>query len=177
MEKKRKRNKLMFVIGIIMIVFGVGALSFYGYRKISRELYLRKLLNNNINFEIPRLDIKVPVLEGTDDKALQVSAGHFEGTGALGKGNYCIAGHNSTIYAEIFNDLDEIETGDEMFLVDTDENRTRYRYVVTDYKTVEPSDTWVLNDFGDNRLTVISCTDDGTQRQVVVGILKGQTQT
>lgn len=177
MEKKRKRNKPMFVIGIIMIVFGVGALSFYGYRKISRELYLRKLLNNNINFEIPRLDIKVPVLEGTDDKALQVSAGHFEGTGALGKGNYCIAGHNSTIYAEIFNDLDEIETGDEMFLVDTDENRTRYRYVVTDYKTVEPSDTWVLNDFGDNRLTVISCTDDGTQRQVVVGILKNQTQT
>lgn len=177
MAKKRKRNKPMFVIGIIMIVFGVGALSFYGYRKISRELYLRKLLNNNINFEIPRLDIKVPVLEGTDDKALQVSAGHFEGTGALGKGNYCIAGHNSTIYAEILNDLDEIETGDEMFLVDTDENRTRYRYVVTDYKTVEPSDTWVLNDFGDNRLTVISCTDDGTQRQVVVGILKNQTQT
>jgi sortase A len=30
----------------------------------------------------------------------------------------------------------------------------------------------VLNDYGDDRLTVISCTDDGTQRQVVVGILK-----
>ena len=92
-----------------MIVLGVGVLSFYGYRKISRELYLRKLLNNNINFEIPRLNIKMPVLEGTDNKALQVSAGHFESTDALGKGNYCIAGHNSTIYAEIFNDLDQIK--------------------------------------------------------------------
>lgn len=171
MEKKRKRNKPMFIIGIIMIVLGVGVLSFYGYRKISRELYLRKLLKENINFEIPSLDIKVPVLEGTGTKQLQVSAGHFEGTGALGKGNYCIAGHNSTIYAEIFNDLDQIQIGDEMYLVDIDENRTRYKYIVTEYKTVEPSDTWVLNDFGDDRLTVISCTDDGKQRQVVVGML------
>lgn len=68
MEKKRKRNKPMFIIGIIMIVLGVGVLSFYGYRKISRELYLRKLLKENINFEIPSLDIKVPVLEGTGTK-------------------------------------------------------------------------------------------------------------
>lgn len=155
-----------------MMICGVSILSLFAYRKISRELYLRKLLNNNINFEIPRLNIKVPVLEGTDNKALQVSAGHFEGTGALGKGNYCIAGHNSTIYAEIFNDLDQIQIGDEMYLVDNDANRTRYLYIVTEYKTVEPNQTDVLNDYGDNRLTVISCTDDGTQRQVVVGILK-----
>ena len=170
--KKKKKQKLMRIIGIIMIVFSIGVLSFYGYRKISRELYLRKLLNDNINFEIPRLNIKVPVLEGTDAKALQVSAGHFEGTGSLGKGNYCICGHNSTIYAEIFNDLDQIQIGDEMYLVDKDANRTRYLYIVTEYKIVEPNQVEVLSDFGDNRLTVISCTDDGTQRQVVVGILK-----
>lgn len=162
----------MFVLGIIMIVISVGVLSFYGYRKISREIYLRRLLKENINFEIPSLDIKVPVLEGTDNKALQVSAGHFEGTGALGKGNYCIAGHNSTIYAEIFNDLDQIKIGDEMYLVDIDENRTRYCYIVTEYKIVDPKQVEVLNDFGDDRLTVISCTDDGTMRQVVVGMLK-----
>jgi sortase A len=167
-----KKKKILRIIGIIMIVCGIGILSFYGYRKISRELYLRKLLNDNINFEIPRLNIKVPVLEGTDSKALQVSAGHFEGTGALGKGNYCIAGHNSTIYAEIFNDLDQIQIGDEMYLVDVDEKCTRYCYIVTEYKIVEPKQVEVLNDYGDNRLTVISCTDDGTMRQVVVGILK-----
>lgn len=159
-----------------MIAFGVGTLSFYGYKKISREIYLRKLLKDNINFEIPVLDIKVPVLEGTDSKSLQVSAGHFEGTGELGQGNYCICGHNSTIYAEIFNDLDRIQIGDEMSLADTDENRTRYTYIVDEYKIVDPEATWVLNDFGDNRLTVISCTDDGQQRQVVVGKLKEDVQ-
>ena len=167
MEKKKK-NK-MFIVGVIMIVLGVGVLSFFGYRKISREIYLRRLLKENINFEIPRLDIKVPVLEGTSQKALQVSAGHFEGTGSLGKGNYCICGHNSTIYAEIFNDLDQIRVGDDMYLVDNDEKHTKYRYTVSDYRIVEPDDTSVLRDFGDNRITVISCTDDGKQRQVVVG--------
>ena len=166
------KKKTLRILGIIMMICGISILSLFAYRKISRELYLRKLLDNNINFESPRLNIKVPVLEGTDSKALQVSAGHFEGTGALGKGNYCIAGHNSTIYAEIFNDLDQIQIGDEMYLVDNDANRTKYLYIVTEYKTVEPNQTDVLNDYGDNRLTVISCTDDGTQRQVVVGILK-----
>ena len=82
MKKKRRRSKPMFIVGIIMIIVGASVLSFYGYRKIRRELYLRKLLSNNINFEIPRLEIKVPVLEGTDAKALQVSAGHFEGKGS-----------------------------------------------------------------------------------------------
>lgn len=155
-----------------MIIFGVSVLSVFAYKKISRELYMRKLLKENIVFEVPSLDIKVPVLEGTDLESLQVSAGHFEGTGSLGHGNYCIAGHNSTIYAEVFNDIDQIQIGDEMYLIDTDESRTCYTYVVTEYNIVDPNAVEVLNDYGDDRLTVISCTDDGAYRQVIVGILK-----
>ncbi len=155
-----------------MIFCGLSVLGVFTYKKVSRELYLRKLLRENIVFEIPDLDIKVPVLEGTGKKALQASAGHFNGTGAPGKGNFCIAGHNSTIYAEIFNDLDKIKIGDTMYLTDIDENRTRYTYIVSDYDIVAPNRTDVLNDFGDDRITVISCTDDGEFRQVVVGKLK-----
>lgn len=166
------KSRTMKRIGIAMIVCGAGILSFFAYRKISRELYLRRLLKDNIVFEIPDLGIRVPVLEGTDDKSLAVSAGHFEGTGSLGHGNYCIAGHNSTIYAEVFNDLDKIKIGDEMTLTDTDANKTKYTYVVDEYKIVSPKSVEVLNDFGDDRLTVISCTDDGKERQVVVGKLK-----
>ena len=89
--------------------------------------------------------------------------------------NYCIAGHNSTIYAEIFNDLDQIQIGDEMYLIDNDENRTRYTYIVAEYQIVDPSSVEVLEDYGDDRLTVISCTDDGENRQVVTGILEWYT--
>ncbi|WP_443724142.1 sortase domain-containing protein, partial [Ruminococcus sp.] len=67
---------------------------------------------------------------------------------------------------------DQIQIGDEMYLIDNDENRTRYTYIVTEYQIVDPSSVEVLEDYGDNRLTVISCTDDGENRQVVTGILE-----
>ncbi len=169
MIKSEKKRRVLRSVGIVMMICGISVLSLFAYRKISREIYLRSLLEENINFEIPCLDIKVPVLEGTDNEKLAVSAGHFPGTGELGSGNYCIAGHNSTIYAEIFNDLDKIKIGDEMYLVDTDEKRTRYKYTVTEYKIVDPYDVGVLDDFGDDQLTVISCTDDGKYRQIVIG--------
>ena len=86
------KRKVLRILGILLLICGVLILSLFAYRKISREVYLKDCLNDNINFEIPSLQIKVPVLEGTDSKALQVSAGHFEGTGSLGHGNYCIAG-------------------------------------------------------------------------------------
>lgn len=159
------KRKVLRIIGIAMIVFGVSVLLLFAYRKISRELYLRKLLEENIVFEVPSLNIRVPVLEGTDPKSLQVSAGHFEGTGTLGHGNYCIAGHNSTIYAEVFNGLNQIQIGDEMYLIDIDDKKTRYTYVVTDYDIVDSHAVEVLNDYGDDRLTVISCTDDGEGRR------------
>lgn len=169
---KDMKRRTVRIIGVIMITCGALILSVFTYKRISREIYLRKLLDENVIFEIPSLNIRVPVLEGTDSKSLQVSAGHFEGTGSPGRDNYCIAGHNSTIYAEIFNDLDNIQIGAEMHLIDNDEKRTDYIYIVTEYAIVDPHNVDVLNDYGDDRLTVISCTDDGEYRQVVVGILK-----
>ena len=127
------KRKVLRTLGILLMVCGILILALFAYQRISRERYLKKLLNDHVNFEIPSLNIKVPVLEGTDSKSLQVSAGHFEGTGLPGHGNYCIAGHNSTIYAEIFNALDRIQIGDEMYLIDNDEKRTRYTYIVAEY--------------------------------------------
>ncbi len=166
------KNKIFRIIGYVMIFCGLFVLGFFTYRKISREIYLRRLLRENIIFEVPELDIKVPVLEGTDSKALQVAAGHFEGKGSPGKGNYCIAGHNSTIYAEVFNELDNIGVGDVMYVYDIDSGRTKYTYVVTDYSIVSPDETSVLSESSEPIITVISCTDDGAFRQVVRGRLQ-----
>ena len=70
-------------------------------------------------------------MDGTEHEVLSKVAGHFPGTGAVGSGNYCIAGHNSTIYAEIFNEMKHIEIGMVMYLIDNDEQRTKYTYTVT----------------------------------------------
>lgn len=164
-------KKWMLRIGLVFTIVGIAILSVFAYKHISRELYKQKLLKECVILEIPNLNIKVPVMDGTDKETLSVAAGHFEGTGSVGKGNYCIAGHNSTIYAEIFNEMKHIEIGMEMDLIDNDENRTKYTYIVTKNFIVDPNETWVLEDFGDDRVTIVTCTDDGTQRQIVVGML------
>lgn len=45
-------------------------------------------------------------------------------------------------------------------------------YAVSKCNIINPKNTSVLNNFGDDRLTVITCTNDGKNRQVVIGKLK-----
>lgn len=167
-----KKKKILFWAGLLAMLMGIAVLGVFGWKRISREIEKQRLLDTCVVLEIPDLNVKAPVMDGTEHEVLSKAAGHFPGTGALGEGNYCIAGHNSTIYAEIFNEMKHIEIGMEMYLYDNDADRTQYTYIVTKNFIVEPSETWVLEDFGDDRLTIVTCTDDGTQRQIVVGELK-----
>lgn len=167
-----KKKKILFWAGLLAMLMGIAVLGVFGWKRISREIEKQRLLDTCVVLEIPDLNIKAPVMDGTEHEVLSKAAGRFPGTGDLGEGNYCIAGHNSTIYAEIFNEMKHIEIGMEMYLYDNDADRTQYTYIVTKNFIVEPSETWVLEDFGDDRLTIVTCTDDGTQRQIVVGELK-----
>ncbi len=165
--KTTKMQKVLFVTGLIAMLTGISILGFFGVRKIYREYHKQKLMRENPVVEIAELHIKAPILEGTDNETLSKATGHFIGTGGFGKGNYCIAGHSSIIYKEYFNNLKNIDLGMKILLYDKD--KKSYSYTVTENFIVEPNETWVLDDFGDNRITIITCTDDGTQRQVVVG--------
>lgn len=168
-HKKTKKQWVLFLTGLIAIIIGVSVLGFFAIRKIYREYHKQKLIQENPVVEIVDLNIKAPILEGTDNKVLSKAAGHFIGTGDFGKGNYCIAGHSSTIYKEYFNNLKNVEIG--MVINFYDKNKICHTYIVTDSFIVNPNEVWVLNDFGDNRITIVTCTDDGTQRQIVVGKL------
>ncbi len=167
-SKRTKKQWALFTIGLIAIIIGIVILSFYGIRKINREIQRQKLLMNNVVVEITDLKIKAPVLEGTDNETLSKAVGHFNETGTVGSGNYCIAGHSSTIYKEYFNDLKNAEIGMEINLYDKE--KKCYTYTVSEKFIIEPNEIWVLNDFGDDRVTIITCTDDGTQRLAVIGI-------
>ena len=166
-KARTKKQWALFIAGLIAISAGLAVIGFFGARKLHRELRKQKLMKENVVVSIPALGIKAPVLEGTDGETLSQAAGHFSGTGEVGSGNYCIAGHSSTIYKEYFNSLKNAENGMEILLYRVD--KTYVTYTVTDSFIVEPSETWVLSDFGDTRVTLVTCTDDGTQRLVVVG--------
>ena len=169
-RKPSKQQTVLFVIGLVCVLAGTSILGFYGVRKLYRMYLKHKLMEENAVVEIADLHIKAPVLEGTENEILSKGAGHFIGTGEPGKGNYCIAAHSSTIYKEYFNNLKHVEIGMEITLYDV--RKHPYSYTVQESFIVEPSEVWMLDDFGGDRITLITCTDDGTQRQVVVGMLQ-----
>ena len=158
------KKRILFIIGAVLFTAGFGILAFYGGRYIFRHARRAYLLKTSVVLEIPDLDIKEPVLEGTELDVLAYACGHFTESG---DGNYCIAGHSSPYYKYAFNALQYVENGMEIRLYDKNGSCTVYH--AAESFIVEPSETWILNGFGDERITLVTCTDDGSQRRIVVG--------
>ena len=88
------------------------------------------------------------------------------------KGNAAIAGHRTT-YGAPFNRIDELEPGDEILI---DAPYGQFRYEVRATTIVSPSAGEVLEDKGDNRLTLTSCNPKYSARQrIVVTAVRIQT--
>lgn len=130
--------------------------------------------NEAVVLSIPKLGIETKVLEGTDDYTLAIATGHMKDTGEVGKGNYCIAGHTGANKDYIFNGLEDISYGERMDLISKE--GVCYTYYVTEKFVVEPEDVWILSDFADTRLTLITCTENGSKRLIVVGTLMTESE-
>jgi len=100
---------------------------------------------------IPRIGILVPVLEGTEDLALNRGVGRIVGTAQPGgSGNLGIAGHRDGF----FRGLKDIRDGDLIQVRTVD--RT-YVYTVDDLRVVEPDDISVLKSREQPTLTLVTC--------------------
>lgn len=121
--------------------------------------------------EIPKLNVVAAILEGTDDRALKYTVGHYPGTADIGeKGNSVLLGHRNYVYGHYFRELDKLELGDLIILrKDNDE----FIYEVTDSFVVEPTEMWVLNSSEDAEITLITCTPmiTYTHRLIIKGRL------
>jgi len=100
---------------------------------------------------VPRLEVSVPVLEGTDEWTLNRAVGHIEDTAAPGTdGNVGIAGHRDGF----FRALKDIRVGDEIEI----ETLTRVlRYQVERAWVVGPDDVTVLDDTAAPTITLVTC--------------------
>ncbi|MCX8128592.1 MAG: class D sortase [Clostridia bacterium] len=106
--------------------------------------------------EIKKINLKLPVFEGTGHDSLSVGAGHLKGSGDIGgAGNCVIAGHRNYTFARFFRRLDELQDGDQIVLyADT----KKYIYEVYEQLIVFPDDISVLKgDKSDSILTLITC--------------------
>ena len=101
--------------------------------------------------QIPRLGMKVVILEGTSSQTLRLSVGHIEGTALPGEvGNIGIAGHRDTF----FRGLKDIRTGDQI-QIQTAKGLSHYE--VDRVQIVGPSDTEILSPSVGPSVTLITC--------------------
>ena len=101
--------------------------------------------------EISSLGLTAMIQEGTGRQTLQRGVGHITGTALLGaSGNVGLAGHRDTF----FRKLRKIHEGDEITLT-TLNGASLYR--VDLISIVEPQDSAVLRDSGENLLTLVTC--------------------
>lgn len=107
-------------------------------------------LNAIATLEIPSINFKDIVIEGTTQDALAQGIGLFEHSSIL-QGNVCLAGHNTTRF---FANLKDVKQGDRIKYSSCLGNK---EYEITTIKQIEETDWSMLEDTEDNRLTIITC--------------------
>jgi sortase A len=100
---------------------------------------------------IDKVDIEVPVYNGTDEFNLNRGVGRIIGTAPLeAKGNLGIAGHRDGF----FRGLKDVEVGDEIRFQTA---RGEVLYTVSSIEIVDPSDVSVLAPTPERTLTLVTC--------------------
>jgi len=123
---------------------------------------------------VPRLNIRVPVLDGTDEVTLNRGVGWIRGTARPGEsGNSGIAGHRDGF----FRALKDISEGDEIQL-ETQVGIIPYK--VDQLTIVTPEDVSVLGKRHADSLTLVTCypfyfVGDAPQRWIVHAVRQVRT--
>jgi sortase A len=118
---------------------------------------------------IPKISLKVPVFDDTDEFSLNRGVGRIRGTDQIGQvGNVGIAGHRDGF----FRGLKDIVPGD---TVELDLGGRTEQYVVKQIQIVKPEDTSVLNRTATSTLTLVTCfpfyyVGSAPQRYIVTAV-------
>ena len=119
--------------------------------------------------EIPKIELIADIAEGTTEDVLNAYIGHFEETQKQ-NGNIGLAAHNRGYKVNYFNRLKELELGDQ--IIYTFDGISKM-YEVQTLSIIEDTNWKVLENTGDNRLTLITCVENNpSHRRCVQAIEK-----
>ena len=115
---------------------------------------LKKTVNWQI--EIPKINLKATIAEGTTKGIMDEFVGHFEET-AKDKGNVGLAAHNRGYKVNYFHDLKKLEEGDEIIYI---YGTVKRRYLVKVHEIIKDTDWSLLENTEENKITLITCVEN-----------------
>lgn len=135
--------------------------------------YLNPLGNGMMGYiDIPKINVHLPIYQGTEERALQAGAGYWLGTSLPtgGVSTHCVlTAHNGLIKAKMFTDIDQLVVGDTFTITVLDRVMT---YEVDQILTTLPNELEPLRIVeGQDYVTLYTCTPYGvnTHRLLVRG--------
>lgn len=110
----------------------------------------------NWYIEIPTINLKAPISEGTDSNTLNLNVGHFIDT-AIEMGNIGLAAHNRGYQYNYFQNLKKLKKEDRIIYT---HNEFKKEYVVNVIEIIENSNWNYLKQSEDNKITLITCIEN-----------------
>lgn len=115
--------------------------------------------------EIPKINIKYPIIDHTNEETMKVSITKFWGPQANEIGNYTVAGHNNKD-GTMFGKTKYLQIGDKIKLTNL-KNET-IEYGVFKIYSIDPDDVSCVEsvESGTREITLITCTNGHKNRLV-----------
>lgn len=115
-------------------------------QEISEDWYL----------EIPSINLKANIKEGTTKEIMEDFIGHFEET-KKEAGNIGLAAHNRGYKNNYFEHLKELKEGDIIYYK---YKNIKKEYIVTNQSIIKDTDWSILEDTEENMITLITCVEN-----------------
>ncbi len=183
-------NLVSFFVTLIIFIFGEYIISNYdtftrksslkaGFQvenisnEVTKENTIKEDTNEEIKgtkenwyLEIPKINLKAPISEGTTSEVMDDYIGHFEET-SKDLGNIGLAAHNRGYKNNYFRDLKQLKENDEIYY--TYNGKTR-KYVVTQSIIIKDTDWTYLEETKENTITLITCVENQPEyRRCIIG--------
>ncbi len=168
----------IFITIIFLLVFKINNYSntCVGNSNHTNEIVdISNTLNNNENIiynqewilEIPSINLKADIAEGTSSEILNNYIGHFEETSKQ-NGNIVLAAHNRGYPVNYFENLKELEIGDEIYY---SYNGIKNIYKVNSQNIIKDTNVEILENTEENIITLITCVENQPEtRRCIQGI-------
>ena len=113
----------------------------------------------NWYIEIPKINLKAPIAEGTDKNILNNNVGHFSNTD-LKEGNIGLAGYNKGGKNNYFENLKNLKIDDE--IIYKYENYKKI-YIIDKIEIIKNTNWRYLNKTDENKITLITGIENETE--------------
>ena len=158
------KKKICIVISIIFILIATMFITQKSYA--IQKSY--KGYNVVGEIEIPKTNLKLPILDTVTKSSLETSVAvlYTTGNGVNTIGNTVISGLNLR-NGMLFSNNALIEIGDKIYITDLNDNKEEY-VVYNTYTTIKDDSTFMTRDTnGEKEITLLSPTDDNELRIVI----------